>query len=92
MLIFAAILVAGIVFISDNFMARVDFAVGRIESYAGGLWASRGPAIDRDFSAQTQETKTDIGNLYQKVSGMAWNNFTSWVGQKISGLLQSFHK
>lgn len=86
MLFFAAALIAGIVFVSDNFMARVELAVIRVESYAGGLWASRGPAITQDFSAQTQATKTEIGNLYQEASGSVWQNFKSWVSKKLFDL------
>jgi len=92
LLLFAAIVIAGIVFISEGFMARVDLGVARVEDYARGVLQKKEPAITGDFSSQTQETKTEISNLYQNISGIAWNNFKSWISEKISGVWQYFTK
>ena len=92
LLIFAAILVAGIVFLSDGFMARVGQGVFRVESYVRGVLDEKAPAINQDFSVQTRETTGQINDLYKNISWSAWNNFKNWTWQKISGAWQSFGK
>ena len=92
LLIFCAIIMAGIIFISDGFLARVELGVNRVQDYARGVVQNKGPAITQDFSAQTKETKTEIGNLSRNISWSAWNDFKSWVAQKISAVWQNFAK
>lgn len=92
LLIFAAILIGGVVFISDNFVALVGREVSQAGNYAGGALASREPAIRRDFSAQLAETKAEISGAYQNISKMAWKNFTGMISKKIFDVWNSIVK
>jgi len=65
LLLFAALVVLGIVFVPDGFMDRVGRGIDSAGSYLSGEAAKRAPEIKQDISQQTQETKSEAVTLYQ---------------------------
>jgi|GEM_PF-7027345 hypothetical protein len=83
LVLFAAIVIAGIILISDGFMSRVDLAAKRVENYAGGVLGSNQPRISRDFSQQFVETKSEVLALYDNLSHNFFNRVRAWIADRL---------
>jgi len=68
-----------VVFISDGFMDRIERGVGTVGSYLQGESTRRAPALVRDISQQTQETKGDLDNLYRSFKEKYLPMVNGWV-------------
>jgi len=75
----AALVVLGVVFISDGFMDRIERGVNAVGNYLQGESVKRAPALARDISQQTEETKGDLDNLYRSFKEKFLPMVNGWV-------------
>ncbi|MFA6375853.1 MAG: hypothetical protein WCX69_00425 [Candidatus Paceibacterota bacterium] len=75
----AALVALGVVFVPDGFMDRIERGVGTVGGYLQGESAKRAPALARDISQQTQETKGDLDNLYRSFKEKYLPAVNGWV-------------
>ena len=80
----AVLVIAGIIFLTDSFMGKIDQRVAQVEGFTRGVMAKNGPAIINDFGVQTQETLAEISNLSKNISEIFWKNIGTWISEKLS--------
>jgi len=80
LILFASLVVLGIVFIPDGVIDRVERGVDWTANYLQGEAAKRTPTVNHDISQQTQETRGDLGRLYQSIKENYLPAVGSWVG------------
>jgi len=85
LVLLAAIVVLGIVFIPDDFVARLqrDFASARDGIQREVL--TRLPAIGRELDVKYSAAKTEVVGFYQAATKKFSETVGSWVWGKING-------
>jgi hypothetical protein len=79
LLLFAVLLVLGVVFVPDEFMERIERAAGVAGDYLSVEAQKRVPAVIQDVSRQAGETKGDAKNLYQSLTEKYWPAISGWI-------------
>jgi hypothetical protein len=75
----AGLVVLGIVFVPDDFMAQVERKVSVVGNYFQTEASKRGPGLAQEFSRKTQEMKADAGGLYKTVADKYFVEARDWV-------------
>jgi predicted PurR-regulated permease PerM len=81
---FLAIIVIGIICISDNLIAKIGDIFTQLGDSARGVIGQRLPGITRDFGQQFDELKTEVGKIGDNISNFFWNNIKNWISSRIS--------
>lgn len=80
----AALVVLGIVFVPDGFMDRVEQGVDSAAGFFRGEAQKNMPGVIQDASQQTEETKNDIGNLYQQIKVKYYPAAADWLSRMMA--------
>lgn len=82
--ILAIIVLAGILFVPDDFVSKVAGQASKAIDFAGGEASKMMPAVSQEFNVKFQETKADLGGVYQSLKEKFAPSIGEWIGQQIS--------
>jgi hypothetical protein len=74
-----AVVVLGIIFIPDDFMAKVERNVAAAGSFIQGEASKRAPGLGEEFNKKIKSTREDMGRLYQTFQEKTWPEIKNWI-------------
>lgn len=84
LILFAALVILGIVFVSDDFMAQVDQKVGWIGNSAREEIVKRSPEVSQEISRKLKETKGELGLMYESFKKDYYPMVGNWFASLIT--------
>jgi len=74
-----AVVVLGIVFVPDDFMAKVERNVASAGNFIQGEASKRMPGLNEELNKKVKATKEDIGGLYRSFQEKTWPEIKNWI-------------
>lgn len=85
---FAIVVVLGIVFVPQDFIAGIGCSVDNAGDFVQGEVSKRAPGIKQEFAKKFEETKIGVKDLYQA----ARENYFPAANEWFAGLFNSIEK
>lgn len=79
LLLLVVLIILGVIFVPDEFMARVRNAVNTAQVFVIGEVSRRAPQVTNALSQKTQSTRDELMNLYQSFKEKSLPVIRGWI-------------